>query len=68
MEKEKEYVDLKESLGRISAVNIVPYPPGVPILTMGEVINKNCLDAIFYCKDNCVDILGIKDDHIEVVQ
>lgn len=68
MEKEKEYVDLKESLGRISAVNIVPYPPGVPILTMGEVINKNCLDAIFYCKDNSVDILGIKDGHIEVVQ
>jgi arginine/lysine/ornithine decarboxylase len=68
MEKEKEYVDLKESLGRISAVNIVPYPPGVPILTMGEVINKNSLDAIVYCKDNCVDILGIKGGHIEVVQ
>lgn len=68
MEKEKEHVDLKESLGRISAVNVVPYPPGVPILTMGEVINKNSLEAIFYCKDNGVDILGIKGNHIEVVQ
>jgi arginine/lysine/ornithine decarboxylase len=68
MEKEKQYVKLKESLGRISAVNIVPYPPGVPVLTMGEVIDKNCLDTIFYCKNNGVDILGIKDDQVEVVK
>lgn len=68
MEKDKEYVMLEESLGRISGVNIVPYPPGVPILMMGEVIDKNCLDAIFYCKDNGVDILGVKNDQIEVVK
>lgn len=68
MEKEKEYISLKESLGRISGANIVPYPPGVPVLVMGEVIDKNCLDTIFYYKDNGLDILGIKNDQIEVVK
>lgn len=68
MEREKQYINLKNSLGRISGSNVVPYPPGVPILVMGEVIDKNCLDAIFYCKDNGLDILGIKDDQIEVVK
>ncbi|KZL89966.1 aminotransferase class I/II-fold pyridoxal phosphate-dependent enzyme [Clostridium magnum] len=68
MEKEKEYETLQESLGRISGSNIVPYPPGVPILVMGEVIDKNCLDAIFYCKNNGLDILGIKNDKIEVMK
>lgn len=68
MAREKQYVKLKECLGRISATNIVPYPPGVPILTMGEVIDKNCLDSIFYYKHNGIDILGIKDDYIQVIQ
>jgi len=68
MERDKEYVTLRESLGRISGVNIVPYPPGVPIIMMGEVIDKNCLDTIFHCKNNGVDILGIKNDQIEVVK
>ncbi|MCH5138617.1 decarboxylase, partial [Clostridiaceae bacterium UIB06] len=68
MERDREYVMLEESLGRISGVNIVPYPPGVPILMMGEVIDKNSLESIFYCKDNEVDILGVKNDQIEVVK
>lgn len=68
IEKDKEHVTLGEALGRISGVNVVPYPPGVPILVMGEVIDKNCLDAIFHCKNNGVDILGIKNDQIEVVK
>ena len=68
MEKEKEYVNLGESLKRVSAVNIVPYPPGVPILAMGEIIDKNCLEAIIYYKNNGIDLLGIKGNQIEVVR
>lgn len=68
MLRKKEYVNLKDSIGRISATSIVPYPPGVPILTMGEVIDRECLEAIHYYKNNEVSVLGIKDNKIEVVR
>ncbi len=67
VDKKKQYVNLINSLGRISAVNIVPYPPGVPILNMGELIDNKILQAIDYYKKNEVDILGLNGDEIEVV-
>jgi arginine/lysine/ornithine decarboxylase len=67
MNKNKEYVNLKDSLGRVSAENIVPYPPGIPILTMGELINQNCLEAIYHYLSYKVDVLGITDNKIQVV-
>ncbi|MBC2581243.1 aminotransferase class I/II-fold pyridoxal phosphate-dependent enzyme [Clostridium sp. DJ247] len=65
---EKEHVDLDKSLGRISADSIVPYPPGIPIVTMGEIIDKNCLESIHYYKTSGVDILGIDKQQIKVVK
>ena len=32
VEKATEKVDIKEAIGRVVAENIIPYPPGVPIL------------------------------------
>lgn len=68
IDKEKEFVKLDDCLGRISAENIVPYPPGIPILVMGELIDKESLDIIKYYKDNGTDILGIQDNEIKVVR
>jgi arginine decarboxylase len=44
--KQKLLMNLIESAGEISAENIVPYPPGVPILLKGEVITKAHIDYI----------------------
>lgn len=65
--RKKKRVDIKDSLGRVSAVNIVPYPPGVPIINMGEIIDENILSAIYYYKNKKVDILGLQGNEIEVV-
>ncbi len=35
-----EYVLLKEMMGRIPAVMMVPYPPGIPIIMGGEILNE----------------------------
>lgn len=67
MNIKKQYINIKDSLGRISAVNIVPYPPGVPIINMGEIIDEHILKSVYYYKDKGVDILGLKDEKIEVV-
>lgn len=37
--KEVEYVELKDMMDRVPAVMIVPYPPGIPIIMGGEILN-----------------------------
>ncbi|MHB1652500.1 MAG: aminotransferase class I/II-fold pyridoxal phosphate-dependent enzyme [Desulfitobacteriaceae bacterium] len=42
----KRQIRLKESLGLIAGESISPYPPGVPILVMGEEITVDILEAL----------------------
>ena len=45
--RRKSYtIPLSESLGKISADIICPYPPGIPLIVPGERINKERLDWI----------------------
>ena len=43
-----EYVDLDKMMGRIPAVMIVPYPPGIPIIMGGEVLNEKAKPIFDY--------------------
>ena len=45
-QQEFEVVPLKESKGRVSWGIVAPYPPGVPVLVPGMVINSNCIEFI----------------------
>lgn len=65
---EKETIDIGTSLGRVSSSNIIPYPPGVPLLLMGEIIDKNILKVIKYYMKAGLDIVGIKDNKISVLK
>jgi arginine/lysine/ornithine decarboxylase len=65
---ESEIINTETSLGRVSAVNIIPYPPGIPLLLMGEIIDRNILSIIRYYVKAGLDIVGIKDNKISVVK
>lgn len=58
MEKGKRRVSLCSSIGCISFSNIIPYPPGIPLIMMGEIIDKNIINMIHYYLDNQVTIIG----------
>ncbi|MBE3568537.1 MAG: aminotransferase class V-fold PLP-dependent enzyme [Bacillales bacterium] len=45
-EKEKRWVKLSEAEGSISAAMIIPYPPGIPLLMMGERVTKEKIDFL----------------------
>jgi arginine/lysine/ornithine decarboxylase len=45
--KRKLVKDLVDSVGEISAQNIVPYPPGIPILLKGELVTTKHVDYIY---------------------
>ncbi len=68
LQGEVEELFIKDSLGRVSATNIVPYPPGIPLIMMGEIIDKFTVDMIQYCISNGVTILGFEGDKIKVIK
>ncbi|WP_028642393.1 aminotransferase class I/II-fold pyridoxal phosphate-dependent enzyme [Nocardioides sp. URHA0020] len=41
-----EQVDASEAVGRVAAELVTPYPPGVPVLTPGEVITAQAVEYL----------------------
>ncbi|UFU01499.1 aminotransferase class I/II-fold pyridoxal phosphate-dependent enzyme (plasmid) [Radiobacillus kanasensis] len=58
---EIKQVNLLDSIERISAENIVPYPPGIPLVFKGERISQAHVDMIQYLLDK-----GISFQNIEI--
>lgn len=48
--KNVEYVELEKMQGRVPAVMMVPYPPGIPIMMGGEVMNEKAAPIFEYLK------------------
>lgn len=41
-----EHIPVQEAVGRIAAEQVTPYPPGIPVITPGERINRPILDYL----------------------
>lgn len=68
VEKNKKAVPLLESVGKISASYVVVYPPGIPILTPGEKINRQCADMLLRDLEHHLEVLGLTEEgEIEIV-
>ncbi len=65
--RKKEFMDLNYSLGRICGDSVIPYPPGIPIICAGEIIDLNVLETIKYYKHNNIDLIGISKNYIQVI-
>jgi arginine/lysine/ornithine decarboxylase len=63
-----KYMNLKESVGRISKQFVIPYPPGVPILIPGDEINQSTVDVIESMLIKGVNVLGYKNTNLDLVQ
>ncbi|NBW73985.1 MAG: aminotransferase class V-fold PLP-dependent enzyme, partial [Microbacteriaceae bacterium] len=61
----QETVAAKDAVGRVSAEMICPYPPGVPVLSPGERITQEALDALFEARDSGVRIAFAADRTLE---
>ncbi|MGL5642388.1 MAG: aminotransferase class I/II-fold pyridoxal phosphate-dependent enzyme, partial [Paraclostridium sp.] len=63
--KEKELILIDECIGRISGESIMAYPPGIPVITPGEVITKEIVDYIKLLKDNNAYLSDMKDKSLK---
>jgi len=59
---QKEEVVLEESSGRICAGIVTPYPPGIPILYPGEIIEKHKIQFIAAIIESGGRVNGISDN------
>ena len=63
--KDKELILIDECVGRISGESIMAYPPGIPVITPGEVITKEIIDYIKLLKDNNAYLSDMKDKSLK---
>ncbi|WP_050608401.1 aminotransferase class I/II-fold pyridoxal phosphate-dependent enzyme [Clostridium niameyense] len=68
IDKDSQWIDIKESVDKINYNSIVPYPPGVPIIMPGELITKEIVDAICYYIYVGIDVLGIQNNKIQIIK
>lgn len=57
-----EYVPLDKSCGRIVASTVISYPPGVPVIVSGEIMNQEQLSYIDSNMCHEGKILGLSND------
>lgn len=60
-------INFWESENEISAGFVEMFPPGIPILVPGELIEKKHIELVKKAKENNINIRGLKDDMISVV-
>lgn len=66
----KKTLDLKDSIGKLSASFITPYPPGIPLICPGELIREELIEYIGFLMDKGIEIVGLigyNKEKIEVV-
>ncbi|BDR68634.1 decarboxylase [Clostridium tetani] len=68
LNKGKKIVEVEESLDCVCAENIVPYPPGIPIIMMGEIMDEETIEVIKYYEDNGIEVIGLHENQINVVK
>ena len=63
----KEQISFRDAEGRISAEMIVPYPPGIPVVTPGEIFTREILDELLEYQKNGCAFHGPSDSSLETL-
>jgi len=64
----KVSIPIKESMGRIAAEMVIPYPPGIPVIQLGERITEEQIDYVLRLIEQGSRFQGIKDSTISTIQ
>ncbi len=61
----KEYLPIEKTAGRICGEFVMSYPPGIPILSPGELITDEIIEYILYAKEKGCSLQGMADSRVE---
>ncbi|MEG1470672.1 MAG: aminotransferase class V-fold PLP-dependent enzyme [Anaerovoracaceae bacterium] len=57
--RKKKSVPIDEAFGKVSAASIIPYPPGIPIICPGEVMDQQVLAYVKELRHQGYKVMGI---------
>ncbi|MBS1210735.1 MAG: Lysine decarboxylase, partial [Proteobacteria bacterium] len=60
--REIERVSIDDLEGRVTAMLVTPYPPGIPLLIPGEVFNKTIVDYLKFVREFNERFPGFESD------
>lgn len=58
-------VKIEDSIGKVCGEYIIPYPPGISLVSPGEIITREVIDYILYCKEKGMNVSGVQDRNLE---
>lgn len=61
-------VPLHEAIGKIAAEMVIPYPPGIPVLQLGERITKEVIDYLVKLKKSGARFQGVQDPTFQQIK
>jgi lysine decarboxylase len=61
-------VSLDQAVGQIIIESVIPYPPGIPLLVSGEIVEQCHVDYIRYLIDKGHDFIGTDDPSLCTVR
>ncbi len=61
-------VPLSEARGEVCAEQVIPYPPGIPLLMPGEIISAEMIDYVQYLLSRRIKIVGPDDLQMSTVR
>ena len=64
---DKKTIKLEDSVGKISGEYIIPYPPGISLISPGEMITQEIITYIQQGVKNGMIVNGIKDINLEYI-
>lgn len=64
----KKVLPLEQSSGEIAGEMVMAYPPGIPVICMGERITKDIIEYIKILKAEKCELQGTSDPHVDFIR
>jgi len=61
-------IELELAINRVSGEYVIPYPPGIPILSPGEIITEEIVDLIYRWKSRGHAVIGVQDATLKTIK
>lgn len=62
-----ESVPIEGAAGKVSGAFVYAYPPGIPVLAPGEVVDRQAVNGIKSMIDSGLNVAGVNDGYIKVL-
>jgi arginine/lysine/ornithine decarboxylase len=63
----KKAIPIEQSAGYVSTEFVMSYPPGIPVLSPGELITKDIIEYIRYSKEKGCFLIGTMDEGVNTI-